>query len=208
MDSMLLHQALVENQIVVRRLNVHQLHQMLALGLIPEGEPVELMDGVLINKNRCDTGGEPMSHGPRHAVATEKLWELNQRIRGMGYVLRTQKPITLDEFFEPEPDGVIVLGPSSRFSDHHPLPADVAVVIEVADSSLKYDREAKQSIYAQARLPIYWLINLKENVVEVYFEPLATEGRYAGVEIYHPGMQLTVELSGSTLSVDPAELLP
>jgi len=90
-----------------------------------------------------------------------------------GWRLRVQSAITTSDS-EPEPDFAIVPGPAERYLPHHPLPADIATLIEVADSSLARDREKKR-IYGHAGIAIYWIINLPDALVEVYSEPTGAD---------------------------------
>jgi Uma2 family endonuclease len=205
--SLLSEQTVAENPVFVR-LTVDQLHQMLATGVIREGEPVELIDGLLVYNDRRDAGGKQMSHGPRHAVATENLGELNLQLRPLEFIMRTQKPVVLSDMSEPEPDGAIVEGDSRRYSSRHPHPHEIQLVIEVADTSLSYDRTVKQRLYAAAQLPVYWIVNLQENVVEVYSDPAPAEGRYREVKRHRRGEPIELTLGAAALIVDPNELLP
>jgi hypothetical protein len=85
--------------------------------------------------------------------------------------LRIQSAVTTDDS-EPEPDIAAVRGPARRYLRRHPEPADIATLIEIAESSLHYDRQVKGPIYARAKIPIYWIINLVDNQVEVYTNPV------------------------------------
>ncbi|MEK6323440.1 MAG: Uma2 family endonuclease [Acidobacteriota bacterium] len=82
----------------------------------------------------------------------------------------SQEPITLSDC-EPEPDVMIVRGETRQYRDRHPGPEDVALIVEVADSTLERDRGVKRKVYARAGIPVYWIINLLESVLEVYEEP-------------------------------------
>jgi len=156
-------------------LTVEQYHGMIEAGILAEGEPIELLDGLLVRRNR----GEGMTTNPLHALVVNTL---NMRIvaglAGLPCHVRVQNPITLPPSDEPEPDLAIVRGLPADFADHHPGPLDVTCIIEVAGSSLDRDRTVKQRIYATAGIPQYITVNLVHSSVEVFGRPDSAKGRY------------------------------
>lgn len=203
---------LVDDRAVFLPLTVEQYHRMIAVGLLPEGEPYELLDGLLIRKDRSAAGEDRMTVGHEHAVAISNLTDLNPRLRRIGCHIRIQQPVTLPPWDEPEPDGAVVLGTQQDYTERHPGPADVTCVIEVADSSLRRDRTTKLRIYAGSGIARYIIINLPDRVVEVYTQPMNGNGgtpRY-GQSVTSSGRQ-AVEISaagGKRLSVPVRALLP
>jgi Uma2 family endonuclease len=190
-------------------INVEQYHQMIRLGILPEGAPVELIDGLLVWKDRSARGGAPLPHDPRHALTITRLQRLGQRFDSLGCHLRLQLPVTLSDTSEPEPDAAVVKGPPEAYADHHPTPVDVIAAIEVAHSSLRFDRSTKQRNYALAGIGQYWIVNLAENQIEVYQGPLVAEGRYLRRDDYRPGQVLPLALdSAVTIEVAVADILP
>jgi len=151
-----------------------------------------------------------MTVGSRHIWAITALnEELLLLLRSARCVLHTQAPIRLDPHDEPEPDALIARGDRNTYTSRIPTAADVTCVIEVADSSLQFDRTTKQRLYASHNLPQYFIINLVDNVIEEYRQPLAAEGRY-GQSIVH-GRDAVVRFSvGGEAFIDvPArQLLP
>jgi Uma2 family endonuclease len=139
---------------------VAQYHQMIRSGVLTEDDPVELLEGWIVPKMPRNT--------PRD-VCIDKSQDVLRACLPPGWRLRVQSAITTPDS-EPEPDFAIVPGPAERYLPHHPLPADIATLIEVADSSLARDREKKR-IYGSAGIPIYWIINLSEAQAEVYSDP-------------------------------------
>jgi Uma2 family endonuclease len=135
-------------------------YQMAALGLF-WGKRVELIEGEVIEMS-------PLS--PRHVASTDRLYRLLREVVPDGYWVRLQAPLSLGES-EPEPDVSIVLGSPDDHEEAHPTTA--ALVVEVSDTLLPYDRTFKQSLYAKAGIPEYWIVNLKDSQVEVYREPAA-----------------------------------
>lgn len=178
MELSVLEQVVTLHVPMIQRLNVRQFHQMLELGVLREGEPIELIDGLLVRFDRSEEGGDPMVHGPRHALAISRLQRLAPRFSGLGCHLRCQLPVTLSDLLEPEPDAAVVQGEPEDYPDRHPGPADTLAVIEIADSSLDYDRTTKQQIYAAAGISVYWIVNLSDRLIEVYSAPVASAGRY------------------------------
>jgi Uma2 family endonuclease len=208
MSAPILGEILAGRAPAVLPLTVEQYHRMIAERILREGEPTELIDGILVRKDRSDQGGTPMSHGPRHALTLKRLVRAFRPVEEQGYHLHAQLPLTLAQSQEPEPDLAVVQGGPENYQTHHPGPADVLVVIEVSDSTLEYDRTTKQRIYAQAGVPIYWIINLVEGQIEVYERPVAAEGRYEAKTEVVPGQVVTLPMGGPVLQVAVTDILP
>lgn len=108
-----------------------------------------------------------------HSTGIQLLIEALRKIFGAGYVVRSQLPLALDDFSEPEPDIAVVNGTPRDYRDAHPSTA--LLVVEVADSSLDFDRTRKRSAYARAGIPEYWILNVKAVQLEVFREPINGE---------------------------------
>ena len=166
-----------------------------------EGEPLELIGGQLIV-------AEPK--GSPHATGVEMAGEALRSAVPAGWTVRMQNPIALDDESVPEPDVAVVRG---RHADYrHAHPARAALVIEVAESSLTFDRNRKGSLYARAGIEDYWIVNLEDGVVEVYREPVADVTapfgwRYSSVERFRPPAAVT-PLGVPAAAVPVAALLP
>lgn len=143
------------------RLSVEQYHAMIRAGILAEDDPVELLEGWLIHK---------MPKNPPHRIATRHARRALEAIIPAGWYVDTQEPITLADS-EPEPDVTVVRGETEHYSDRNPGPLDVALVVEIADSTLGRDRGLKKRAYARAEVRLYWIINLVEHQLEVYTEP-------------------------------------
>jgi Uma2 family endonuclease len=118
-------------------------------------------------------------------------------------------PVTLSARREPEPDAVIVRGRIEDYQTCHPQAEDCLICIEVADSSLEYDRTVKCRMYAAAGLPEYWLVNIPDRCVEVYRSPVLAEAIYAVRTDYRAGETLQFELvPGVFFEVPVADWLP
>lgn len=179
-----------------RRLTVDEYHQMIRAGVLVDGEPVELLEGWMIKK---------MAHGVRHDSVMDALEAVLPGLLPADWFVRCQRAVTLPDS-EPEPDYAVVRGPRTRYRERHPGPGDIGLVIEVADSSLPLDRQAKGRIYARAAIPVYWIVNLPERRVEVYTAPsgpAAAEPAYACRQDYVPGSAVPVELDGTLVGSLP-----
>jgi hypothetical protein len=182
------------------RLSVAQYHQMNQAGILKDGEKVELLEGLLVEK---------MPHNPPHATAITKISRALFTRLNEAWVVRVQLPITTLES-EPEPDFVVALGGVEQYEQGHPGPADVALVIEVADSTLEQDRDDKKRIYARARLPIYWIVNIPEARIEVYTQPRAGKNPiYRQRRDYLPAETIPLVIAGQDVgSIAVHDLLP
>ena len=161
-------------------ITVDQLQQMIRSGILQDGDPIELIDGLLVRKDRSARGENLMGHNPRHALLIKRLLRLLLPVcESAGWHVQVQLPLTLSKLNAPEPDIAIVRGTEEDFTDHHPGPQDVVLAIEVSDSSVGTDRTTKQRLYATAGVPRYWLVNLPESQVEVYEQPDSSSGKYA-----------------------------
>lgn len=186
-------------------LSVEQYHRMIAEGILEDGAPLELLDGVLVWKDR----GAGMTVSPRHRFVVTCLMRVAARLEGSGAHLQIQNPVTIKPSHEPEPDAAVVSGEPSDYLDRHPLPEEITSVIEVADSSLERDRTWKYSVYATSGIPQYVLINLAQGRIEVWESPDTTTGNYRESLTLTPGAELQLLLPGGRrLSHPTAELLP
>jgi Uma2 family endonuclease len=145
----------------VARFTLDEYHRMIQSGVFKDGDPVELLDGWITTK---------MSRNPPHDFVMTRCQRLLSGLIQDALVVRQQCAITIG-VSEPEPDICVAVGPDDRYADHHPGEGEIGVIIEVSDSTLEDDREIKGAIYAAARVPAYWIINIPERQVEVYSDP-------------------------------------
>jgi Uma2 family endonuclease len=159
---------------------------------------VELIDGQVVRK---------MGKNPPHSWCTKALIRhLPGRIP-IGWTWRVEQPVRIPDRDEPEPDFTVVRGTDDDYEDRHPEPADVALLIEVAESSLARDRGHKLSTFARCRIPVYWIINLADRRIEVYTDP-RPDG-YGLCTPYHEGQDVPILIDGAlvgTIAVN--QLLP
>ena len=171
------------------------------LGAFQPGDRVELVAGELLVR-------EPQ-RSP-HATGIRAVEEALRSALGPGWEVRTQMPVALDDESEPEPD--VIVAPGSLRDYSHAHPSRPALLVEVADSSLAYDREDKGSLYARARVPEYWIVNLEERVLEVYRESgpdvAAAHGwAYHATQRLHPEDCVT-PLAAPSARIRVADVLP
>ena len=164
-----------------RRWTRAEYDRLIDLGVFQPGEPIELIGGQLMV---C----EPQGSG--HFTAVGLVDDTLRAAFGPGWVVRAQGPLALDDESEPEPD--VAVAPGSRRDYLHSHPALPVLAVEIAESSLSFDRRQKGSLYARAGLGDYWIVNLVDRVLEVYRVPLADPAapygwRYAEVQTLRPG---------------------
>ena len=145
-----------------RHFNVHEYHRMAEVGILSEADHVELIEGEIVKMSPI---------GSRHAACVARLNRLLQRLVGLDVIVRVQDPIRLDGYSEPEPDVALVKPRDDFYSREHPGPGDVLLLIEVADTSVERDLEAKLPLYARAGIPEAWLVNLPAETIEVHSRP-------------------------------------
>lgn len=145
-----------------RRFTVHDYHRMGEAGILSPTDRVELIDGEIVTK---------MAIGPRHGASVDRANRALTTTVGTSAIVRVQGSVRLDLFNEPEPDIVLLRPRADFYASAHPGPADILLVIEFAESSIDYDRDIKSHVYAKARVPEYWLVDLNEDVVHVHTGP-------------------------------------
>lgn len=185
----------------IYRLSIEQYHEMIRAGILTDDDPVEFLEGYLATK---------MPKNPLHRAVTRRVREALERLAPAGWYVDTQEPITLSGS-EPEPDVMIVRGSSQDYTERHPGPPDLAMVVEVADTTLQRDRTTKAGIYARAGIPIYWIVNLVERRVEVHADPTgpAETPAYRHREDFGPGLEIAVVVEGREVGrIAVADLLP
>lgn len=146
---------------LICRLSVDQYHEMVRAGILTDEDPIELLDGWLVYK---------MPKNRPHSIATRRTRDAIQQHLSAGWYVDSQEPITTEES-EPEPDVSVVRGRPEDYPDRHPGPRKVALLVEVADATVDRDRGLKKRLYAQAGIPVYWIVNLQDRHVEVYTDP-------------------------------------
>jgi Uma2 family endonuclease len=159
-----------------RRFTVQEFERMGAAGIIDEDERVELLDGQIVQMTPI---------GVRHAARVTTLTRLFYATVGDRAVVSVQNPLLLSDLSLPQPDLVLLKPPEHRYERRRPVSEDVLLLVEVADTSGPRDRGVKLSLYAQAGIPEYWIVDLEKNLIEVHRSPAGD--RYVSVEPLAPG---------------------
>lgn len=190
----------------VYRLSAAQYEAMLEAGILDPEERLELLEGWLVPK---------MTKNAPHIGSGILLGRLFARILPEGWCFAAEATIAAGAFSLPEPDGAILRGKGEIYFRRRPVPADLALVIEIADASLSSDIETKPAIYGRAGIPFYWVIVVRagQERIEVFSEPFVEDdGETAGYRkraAFHLGERLPVILDGVTIAeVDVRELIP
>lgn len=178
-----------------RRFNVEEYHRLAEVGILGEDDRVELIEGALLEMSPI---------GSRHAGIVTKLHRLLERRVGDAAIVWEQNPIILGDGSEPQPDLVLLQPRADFYTGAHPRAADVLLVVEVADTSLTYDREVKLPLYARHGIPEAWLVDLRADRVELHQLP-AAEGYQRILRPGRPGVLPLPGLPG--LAVDLEALL-
>lgn len=181
----------------IARFSVEQYHRMIESGAFTEDDRLELIEGWVVQQ---------MAKGPGHEYAVGQGEELLRARIPAGWHVRNQAPITLTKS-EPEPDLTIVRGDRGAYRQRHPVASEVALVVEVSDTSLTTDR-VKGKAYGSAGIAEYWIINLVDRRVEVYASPeAASELGYASRTFFGLSETIALHIAGQHLGTLPVTAL-
>ncbi len=186
---------LAANPWVTRRpITVTEYHRMGEVGILGERDRVELIEGELVAMSPT---------GSYHQGTVNQLTHSLVQTVGDRAIVAVQGPVRLDDFSEPEPDFALLRSRPDFYRDAHPLPSDVLLLIEVADTSLNYDRAVKRALYARHAIPELWIIDLNAGEVEVCRQPgangYAAITRVARDGVLEPEMLPGVRIQAATL---------
>ena len=146
-------------QLLRRAFTVEDYHRMVQAGILREDDRVELLEGEIL---------EMAPIGSRHAACVDRLNQLfSDRVRKRA-IVRVQNPIGMGERSEPQPDLTLVRPRPDFYSQSHPGPGDILLVVEVAETSVEVDRDLKVPLYARAGIPEVWLVDLSAECIEVF----------------------------------------
>lgn len=172
--------------------SVDEYEQMIMYGMLDENDRVELIEGEVLNK---------MTIGDRHAASLKRLNRLFSRLVDLRALIGIQDPVRLT-YSRPEPDLSLLHLRDDCYESRAPSPVEVFLLIEVADSSLEFDREVKGSSYANAGIPEYWIVNLIDDSIEVYRQP-RPDGTWGDMRVLRRGERAEVAaLPGVSIAVD------
>lgn len=153
------------------RLSVSDYYRMAEVGILRPDERVELIDGEIIDM---------APPGSLHAGTVDQLLDRLRAAVGSTAIVRVQNPIALDRFSEPQPDLTLLQRRADFYKTNHPTAHDVLLVIEVADTSLRFDRDIKTALYARNGIPEVWLVDLRSQQVTRFRTP--RHGTYAAID--------------------------
>ncbi len=151
------------------QLSVDSYHKMREAGILSANDRVELIRGQIVTIS---------PKGSKHSNALRRLTSLFYRLVEPTAVISVQDPIKISDYSEPEPDLALLIPPLSRYDHRLPTSADVLLVVEVSDATLKQDRKEKALLYSEAGIAEYWIVNLQDNEIEVYQHPLDIGYKY------------------------------
>lgn len=184
----------------LRPIGLEDYHRMLEIGILNEGDAIELIDGVMRFK---------MTKGTRHESTVDKIARRLSRILP-DMMVRVQSAVSFLAH-EPEPDIVVAVGPEGRYDDHHPRPHEIALIVEVADSSINFDRGLKKAGYANAGVIEYWVVSIPDRVVDVYTDPTGPEARPLYRVMHQSGLDdsIAVRIEGREIGrIEVREIFP
>lgn len=181
-----------------KHFTVDEYYRMLEAGILTEDDRVELIDGEILEMSPI---------GSHHAGCVTRLNMLLNQLVGQHAVVAIQNPIHLNDRSEPQPDVALLKMRSDYYANDHPTPQDILLVIEVADTSVGYDKPFKIPRYARAGIEEVWLVDLPAATVEVYSNPVGN--RYQRVSKLVQGDTLSIPGSSTArLSVETVLGLP
>ncbi|MEM1320040.1 MAG: Uma2 family endonuclease [Bacteroidota bacterium] len=167
-----------------RLITVKEYQLMAASGILTEQDRVELVNGEIFHMSPI---------GSRHAACVNRM--ANHLIQQLlaNVIVSVQNPVVINEHSCPEPDIALLRPADHYYADQHPGPDDILLLIEVAETSIVYDREVKLSLYASAGVAECWLVDLENNWIESYRLP--SGGAYKIRELLRPGEQIQTAFS-------------
>jgi Uma2 family endonuclease len=175
-------------EVMKRLINVDEYYKMAEVGILKPGDRVELINGEIYEMSPI---------GSRHGSVVKKLaMILNEIFKGEA-VIGIQDPVRLDESNEPEPDISILKYRADFYSQAHPGAHDILAIIEVADSSLRHDKQVKMPLYANYGIPAYWIIEIATKQITVHLDPVGNS--YSSQRVYGIGDEIA--LLGKTIVV-------
>ena len=179
-------------QIQKHYFSVADYYRMADAGVFPPNARVELIEGEVIEMSPI---------GNRHAGCVIRLTTLLNRNVGASAFVSVQNPVHLNDFSEPQPDIALLKPRADYYSTAHPTPADVLLLIEVADTTVEFDRRVKLPLYARAGIPETWVMVLPKDLIEVHSQPV--NGKYQKVQRLKRGKTLvSPTVAGLSFNVD------
>jgi Uma2 family endonuclease len=210
MSLRLMEHLVVRGSPAVVPITVDQYQRMTSLGILREGAPIELIDGMLLFKDRRDGPTTAMTQGPRHLFTIKRISQLLERLLPADrYHIQQQGPVICAEDSAPEPDLCVLAGKAEVYEQQLPTAAAALLAIEVAHTSLSWDQSDKCDLYGRSAIPEYWIVSLADDSVIVNQRPKTPQSGYFTRIVYQRGESINLTLPGIpllTISVD--DILP
>lgn len=178
-------------QISRRLLSVEDYHRMVEAGILTADDKVELIKGEIIEMSPI---------GSKHAACVNRLTKILVQGSQEDEMISVQNPITLPPNSEPEPDLVWLKSRPDNYNDSHPSSEDIILLIEVSATTLDFDRQIKLPLYAEAKIPVVWIVNLNNNEIIEYQQPY--EKQYLAVKIYPIGSEIGLSNLEQPISIN------
>jgi hypothetical protein len=184
----------------LHKFTVDEYHQMIDAGVFDKYDRVQLLEGRIVDK---------MTHKPRHDASVDLTQNAIATLLPTTWRVRCQSAITTDDS-EPELDIAVVRGPARRYSQRHPRPRDIGLIVEIGDATLRDDQTIQYRIYARSRIPVDWIVNLVNEKVEVYMNPKGgKKPRYEEQRDYSKDESVPLVIASKLLGTIPVrDLLP
>jgi Uma2 family endonuclease len=180
------------------RMTVDEYERLAEAGILRDPR-VELLDGYLVHK---------MTKKPDHVLSVEGARDAILALNLAGWRVMVQDPVRIPDFDEPEPDLAVARGTRKEYRGRHPGPGDLALIVEVADTSLSVDRGVKRAAYGRAGISNYWIVNLVDSLVETYSQPDPAGGYQVRKDFRH-GESLSLSIDGHDFGpIAVADILP
>jgi len=181
--------------------SVSRYQRMIEAGILTPDDKVELLENYVVRK---------MPRNPPHGSTIQRMLRPLLKMLPAAWDLRIQSAILLDDS-QPEPDFALVRGTAADYEQRHPVPAEIGVVIEVADASLLRDQRDKTRIYARANIACYWIVNLVDGRIEVFAQPTGAVAlpSYQSFQMFQVGDLVPLVLDGQAAgALAAADMLP
>lgn len=169
-------------ELLRKQFTVWDYYQMVKAGILKEDERVELIAGEIIEMS-------PISS--HHAACVRRLIRLFSQLLGDRAIVAAQNPVVLSDFSEPQPDIALLKPRTDFYATAHPQPQDILLLVEVADTTINYDRSVKMPLYAASNISEAWIVDINGQTIETYRQP-ASNG-YQHIQTLQRGQGLFVQ---------------
>ncbi len=171
---------LVQAQPTRRRFTVDEYYAMVPAGILRENDRVELIDGEIVTMSTI---------GDEHHASVDVSTKFLVMAFGDRAIVRVQGSVRLDDYNQPQPDFAVLKHRDDYYRSRPAGPTDTLLPIEVADTSLSYDRRVKLPLYARFAIPEFWIVNIPARTIEVYTVPV--DGEFTSRQTFRPGQTVT-----------------